>query len=156
MVTNQAYLFLIFVINGIIIGLVFDFFRILRISFKTKDFVTYIEDIIFWIITGIILLYSIFIFNNGQIRLFMFIGVGIGIISYILLVSKYVIKINVFIVNIIKKIILIPLNFIYKIIKKIFFRPISFVIINIGKFSTNIIKKTKKNIVKKEGFFVKK
>lgn len=156
MVTNQAYLFLIFVINGIIIGLVFDFFRILRISFKTKDFVTYIEDIIFWIITGIILLYSIFIFNNGQIRLFMFIGVGIGIISYILLVSKYVIKINVFIVNIIKKIILIPLNFIYKIIKKIFFRPISFVIINIGKFSTNIIKKAKKNIVKKEGFFVKK
>lgn len=156
MVTNQAYLFLIFVINGIIIGLVFDFFRILRISFKTKDFVTYIEDIIFWIITGIILLYAIFIFNNGQIRLFMFIGVGIGIISYILLVSKYVIKINVFIVNIIKKIILIPLNFIYKIIKKIFFRPISFVIINIGKFSTNIIKKAKKNIVKKEGFFVKK
>ncbi len=156
MVTNQAYLFLIFVINGIIIGLVFDFFRILRISFKTKDFVTYIEDIIFWIITGIILLYSIFIFNNGQIRLFMFIGVGIGIISYILLVSKYVIKINVFIVNLIKKIILIPLNFIYKIIKKIFFRPISFVIINIGKFSTNIIKKAKKNIVKKEGFFVKK
>lgn len=156
MVTNQAYLFLIFVINGIIIGLVFDFFRILRISFKTKDFVTYIEDIIFWIITGIILLYSIFIFNNGQIRLFMFIGVGIGIISYILLVSKYVIKINVFIVNLIKKIILIPLNFIYKIIKKIFFRPISFAIINIGKFSTNIIKKAKKNIVKKEGFFVKK
>ena len=152
----MPYLFLIFVINGIIIGLVFDFFRILRISFKTKDFVTYIEDIIFWIITGIILLYSIFIFNNGQIRLFMFIGVGIGIISYILLVSKYVIKINVFIVNIIKKIILIPLNFIYKIIKKIFFRPISFVIINIGKFSTNIIKKAKKNIVKKEGFFVKK
>ena len=61
MITNQAYLFLIFVINGLLIGLLFDFFRILRLSFKTRDFVTYIEDIIFWIITGIIVLYSIFI-----------------------------------------------------------------------------------------------
>lgn len=156
MVTNQAYLFLIFVINGIIIGLVFDFFRILRISFKTKDFITYIEDIIFWIITGIILLYSIFVFNNGQIRLFMFIGVVIGVIAYILLLSKYIIKINVFIINGLKKIILIPFNFLYKIIKKILFRPISFVIINIRKFSTNIIKKTKKSIGKKEGFLIKK
>ena len=70
MITNQAYLFLIFVINGLLIGLLFDFFRILRLSFKTRDFVTYIEDIIFWIITGIIVLYSIFIFNNGEIRFF--------------------------------------------------------------------------------------
>ena len=68
MITNQAYLFLIFVINGLLIGLLFDFFRILRLSFKTRDFVTYIEDIIFWIITGIIVLYSIFIFNNGEIN----------------------------------------------------------------------------------------
>ena len=156
MISNQAYLFLIFVINGIIIGLVFDFFRILRISFKTKDFITYIEDILFWIITGIILLYSIFIFNNGQIRFFMFLGVIIGVISYILLISKYIIKVNVFIINLVKKIFLIPLKFIYKIIKKIFFRPISFIIINIRKFSTNTIKKTKKSIVKKEGFFIKK
>ena len=60
MVINQASLFLIFVINGIIIGLVFDIFRILRKSFKTSDIITTIEDILFWIITGIIILYSIY------------------------------------------------------------------------------------------------
>ena len=42
MVTNQAYLFLIFMVNGIIIGILFDFFRILRKSFKTADLITYI------------------------------------------------------------------------------------------------------------------
>lgn len=152
MVTNQAYLFLIFVINGVIIGLIFDFFRILRISFKTKDFVTYIEDILFWIITGGILLYSIFIFNNGEIRLFMFIGVIIGILLYILLISKYIIKVNVYIINILKKIVGIPIKILYRFIKKVFFRPISFVIINIRKIFT----KRYKNIVKKEGFFAKK
>ena len=64
MVTDQALLFLIFIVNGIIIGLLFDFFRILRRSFKTKDFITYIEDILFWVLTGLLLLYSIFTFNN--------------------------------------------------------------------------------------------
>ena len=67
MVTNQAYLFCIFIINGIIIGVLFDFFRILRKTFKTSDLITYIEDSLFWILTGIIILYSIFVFNNGEI-----------------------------------------------------------------------------------------
>ena len=125
MVTNQANLFLIFVLNGIIIGFIFDFFRILRISFKTKDFVTYIEDFLFWVITGIILLYSIFIFNNGEIRFYMFLGVIIGIVLYILLISKYIIKINVSIIKIIKKIVIVPTKFLCNIIKKIIFRPIS-------------------------------
>ena len=49
MVTNQAYLFFIFTMNGILIGLLFDFFRISRKVFKTNDVMTYIEDVLFWI-----------------------------------------------------------------------------------------------------------
>ena len=146
MVTNQAYLFLIFMVNGIIIGILFDFFRILRKSFKTADLITYIEDILFWILTGIILLYSIFVFNNGEIRLFMFLAVILGTIIYMLIASKYVIKINVTIIKFIKKILLVPINFIAKILRKIFFKPISFVIINIKKISTNLCKNTYNNL----------
>ena len=75
MVTNQIYLFLIFIVNGILIGLLFDFFRISRKVFKTSDKVTYVEDVLFWILTGFIVLYSIFVFNNGELRLFMFLGI---------------------------------------------------------------------------------
>lgn len=148
MIENQAYLFGIFVINGILIGLLFDFFRILRKSFKTNDFITYVEDIVFWILTGIILLYSIFLFNNGEIRLFMFIAVLLGLIIYMLSISTYIIKVNVKIINFFKtiilkiiSIILIPFKYIVKIFRKIFFRPVSFIIINIKKFSTNYLKK---------------
>lgn len=72
---NQAYLFLIFILNGILIGLVFDVFRILRKSFNTPNFVTYLEDVFFWIIAAFIVLYSLFIFNNGQFRAYIFIGI---------------------------------------------------------------------------------
>ena len=105
MVTNQAYLFLIFIINGIIIGVLFDFFRILRKTIKTKDAITYIQDILFWILTGFIVLYSTFTFNNGEIRIFMFIAILIGVVFYMTLISSYVIKVNVTIINFIKNII---------------------------------------------------
>ena len=41
---NQFYLLCIFMISGLIIGILFDLFRILRKSFKTPDIITYIED----------------------------------------------------------------------------------------------------------------
>lgn len=154
MITNQTSLFLIFIINGFIIGLLFDIFRILRKTIKTSDFFTYIEDFIFWILTGSILLYSIFTFNNGEIRLFMFLAALIGVILYIMLISSYFIKVNVTIINFIKKIfikifslLVIPFIKIFNFIKKTFFKPISFMIINIRKNFKNFylnIKKMKK------------
>ena len=85
MVINQANLFLVFTINGILIGLLFDIFRILRKSFRTSDIITYCEDLLFWILTGFLLLYSIFTFSNGEVRLYMFLAVFCSILwmSYI-------------------------------------------------------------------------
>ena len=74
MVTNQINLFLLFILNGLLIGLFFDFFRILRKSFKTNDFITYIEDMIFWIVTGLSILYFIFVFYIAYI-IYIFISI---------------------------------------------------------------------------------
>jgi len=158
MVISQANLFLIFVINGLIIGLLFDVFRILRKSFKTSDLITILQDILFWILTGIIILYSIFVFNNGEIRFFMFIGIFLGAGLYMLLLSKYVIKFSVTIISILKKIIsfilkiiLFPLQWIYKITKKLIKRPILFCFINIKKTIRQISTKILKNKIKNRG-----
>ena len=85
MIMNQMYLFFIFIANGILIGILFDFFRILRKSFKTSDIITYLEDFLFWILTGCSIIYFMFAFNNGEIRLFMFLGIIIGIAVYMLI-----------------------------------------------------------------------
>ena len=106
MVQNQTYLFLVFSLTGVIIGILFDFFRILRKSFKTSDIITYLEDIIFWILTGFIVLYNIWYFNNGEIRLFMILGIIMGAIIYMLTLSNIIIKIFYEIINTLKKIIL--------------------------------------------------
>ena len=152
MVINQANLFLIFTINGIAIGILFDIFRILRKSFKTSDIVTYMQDLLFWILTGFILLYSIFTFSNGEVRFYMFLGVFLGCLIYMILFSKYFININVKIIKIIKKIVSIiftPINLTIKFIKKLIIKPINFITINISKFkikSQNKLKNRKKSI----------
>lgn len=126
---NQAYLFMIFILNGVLIGITFDVFRILRRSFKTPNFITYIEDMLFWIISALIVMYSLFIFNNGQFRGYIFIGLFLGIAIYMLFFSKFIIKISVKIILFIKKFVLAilkilgyPIGIIYKIIKNILIR----------------------------------
>ena len=153
---EQLYSLFVFTISGIIIGIFFDVFRILRKSFKTPDIITYIEDILFWIITGAFLLFVLFTFQNGQIRSYNIIGLIIGVISYIFTISKYFIKFSVTTISFFKKIIYTILKMIsYPL--KIVFKPISFIIINvknITKFDKKIknnIKNSKK-ILRKEGF----
>ena len=155
MVSSQTTIFIIFIFNGIIIGIIFDLFRILRKSFKTSFFITSIQDIIFWLITGIIILYSIFFFNNGIIRGYIFLGIFFGLIFYMLLLSKIFININVIIINFFKKILIkifniiyFPLKIVFKFLKKNIFRPISFIFINIHNFN----KKFLRNKKIKEGF----
>lgn len=160
MAVNQAYLFLIFTLNGVFIGLLFDFFRILRKSFKTINLITYIEDIIFWILTGISIIFCMYKFSGGSLRLFMFLGLCFGIILYMLTMSKIIIKTVVFIITTVKKIIcqiikiiIMPLKFIYNIIDKTFFRPIYLFYIKIKTFSTKKFQKINyklKNIKKFE------
>ena len=145
---NQAYLFFIFVLNGFLIGLLFDVFRILRKTFKTKDFITYIHDILFWILSGILVLYSIFKFNNGELRGFIFLGIIFGAIIYLLVFSKLFITVNVFIINILKKAIyysiILPIKTIYKFLKKTILKPIKFIFINFRKMLSNLKIKAKK------------
>lgn len=161
---EQLTSFIIFTIVGVIISIIFDIFRILRKTFKTPDIVTYIEDIIFWIATGLIILFSIFLFNNGELRLYIFIGIIIGIVLYMLFISIYFIRFNVFIINLIKNIIakilhiiLKPIKYIFFLLKKLLFKPISFVFINFRniliKLNTKFkkVKKSDKKLDKNKG-----
>ena len=135
---------MIFVLNGLILGILFDIFRILRKSFKTPDFITCIEDIVFWLITGFILLYSIFKFNNGELRLYIFFGVILGMLLYMLVFSKIFVKISVKIILTVKKVIYLiivkPIIFIAKLFKNVIIKPITFVFINFRKGFYNLNK----------------
>lgn len=140
-VYHQLINLFIFTVTGIVIGILFDIFRITRKSFKTPDFVTYLEDIIFWILTGFILLFTIFTFNNGEIRIYIFVALLLGLCLYILTLSRYFIKISVTILQFAKKILYTPTHIIINFAKKFIIHPISFCFQKIKKNMTKWVKK---------------
>ena len=145
--SSQIGIFLIYFFAGLVICLLYDMFRAVRKTIKTSDFMTYIEDIIFWICVAIFLIYLIFIFNSGELRFFMFIAICIGGIVYYFVLSKYIMNISVHILgffkSILKKIIniiLIPLKLFLKLNKKVK----CIICINLKNITKNINKKSKK------------
>ena len=95
MIKNQLIIFLIFALSGIIISMIFDFFRAIRKTTKTSNFIIYIEDCLFWIISGIILIFEIAKFSYGELRLYIFVGLIIGSLIYFFFLSKWLLKLFV-------------------------------------------------------------
>ena len=139
MAQDQAYLFLVFSLTGVAIGILFDFFRILRRSIKTLDIITYIEDILFWILTGLLVLYNIWYFNNGEIRIYMFLGIIMGILVYMSTLSSIIIKIFTKILQTIIKVLELP------------FKTINLIFRKIITATTKIFSKISKNFENKKG-----
>ena len=157
---NQVYVFAIFILNGFLIGILFDIFRILRKSFKTPDFITYIEDILFWISSALLLLYSIFKFNNGELRMYIFLGIISGFLVYFLIFSKLFVDISVYTIKLIKKLInmliIVPFRFFVKTINKIIYKPTIFLCVNMTKIFKKMIYFSKKSIFSHQKFKNKK
>lgn len=91
-VSQQTSLFLMSVILGAALGVVYDCFRVFRIVFPpaARTAAVAVQDIIFWLIYG----FSIFCYSTvaarGQIRFFTFFGSLIGFTLYIFTVGSFV------------------------------------------------------------------
>lgn len=136
-IAEQTQVFIIFVIVGIIISFLFDIFRILRKVYKFSNMLIYMQDILFWLLTGIIILQAIFKFNSGDIRIFLFLGIFVGVFNYISLFSIYVIKIGSFILKLINTLIRKLIN--------VFKVPICKILNFMVKYYRNL----RKNVLKK-------
>ncbi|MBP1996165.1 spore cortex biosynthesis protein YabQ [Paenibacillus eucommiae] len=77
--------------SGLALGTLFDVFRVLFGKLRLPRFILPFADIVFWVVaTGLVfwlLLYS----NEGQVRVFVFLGIGIGICCYFALLSHWII-----------------------------------------------------------------
>lgn len=146
MVENQVQTFLIFIAIGTIIGVLFDIFKSIRKNFKTPDIITYVEDFFFWIITGVILIYSIAVFNQGQIRGYIFLGVFLGSLTYSLTISKISVIIFSSVIKFLKVVFVLLIQGLFlpiKFLKK----PIIIFSLNLKKF-LKIFKLNKKQLNK--------
>lgn len=89
---------------GLEMGLLYDFFRIIRRVWKCNFFLTACMDLIFWGFTAYRTFYVMHTYSNGTLRWFAVLGVLVVVSIYILFFSKYVVGIGYFILSHVRKV----------------------------------------------------
>jgi spore cortex biosynthesis protein YabQ len=102
---SQAMFFVWTMALGAVSGAVFDVFRIIRRIVRHSDFLTQIEDLLYWLFVSVLIFYFILHHNSGEVRIYAIIGVFSGMCLYFLTLSRLVVKLSLFVIGIIKKII---------------------------------------------------
>ena len=89
---NQVYVFLSTVYTGMVIGLVYDLNRMIRRISKPGRWIVGALDLLFWLMAAVIVFAVLYFANNGEIRLYNFIGLAMGWSLYLLTISPWVLK----------------------------------------------------------------
>ena len=91
--------FFIFVVTGMIFSLVFDIFRAIRKIKKPKKNIINIQDMIYFIIIGILLIFLIINMQGEVLRLYLILAIILGIILYIIIVKNKIRDVFVILIN---------------------------------------------------------
>ena len=116
-ITEQAIRFVMSCILGIALALLFDLMRIIRYAFHCNHLITVITDGIFSITALIGFVVYVMAACEGDLRLFLLIGLSLGALLYLMTLSKTVLQAGDFIVHCIKVflyILFFPLIWIHK------------------------------------------
>ena len=129
-VSSQALIFITSVEVGIVMGMIFDLIRVIRKIIKHPNFFVQIEDLLYWIVCGLIGFYMLYVSNYADIRAFIFIGIILGAVLYFATFSIVFMKAATAVINYIKALVrrlwqlfLIPIRWFVKTLK----RPIRYV-----------------------------
>ncbi len=88
LIFDEAHLFALCVLLGAFLAFVYDAIRILRCMFKHADWLVDIEDLLYWIYTAWTVFETLFRYNEGILRGYVFVGMFVGVIGYLLTVSN--------------------------------------------------------------------
>ena len=93
--TEETTIFLVFVAVGMLFSFIFDFFRALRKVKKLKNRTIYIQDIIYFLIIGTILLVVTINYMNTELRVYLILATILGVVIYISTVGNFVMNLIV-------------------------------------------------------------
>lgn len=163
LIATQLSDFVGFFLIGVLIAIIFDFFRTYRQLKKTSVITVIIQDIIYFFIATSIIIIGVVNILDSNMRLYIFIAIILGCITHFIFLSKHIINLYKIIFRTSKAIlefIFLPLNLILYIIVKIciFIQKITkkcckkfFYVITFVKKLLEKINIRRKNKITKEG-----
>lgn len=117
-ILKEADVLLASFLTGMTLLFVYDLLRIMRRLISHKSWVTGAEDLLFWALSAVALFAMLYRENSGYIRGFAIGGVCLGMFIYNLLLSAWVVKASVFLLEKILFLVSRPLVWTARLFKK--------------------------------------
>jgi spore cortex biosynthesis protein YabQ len=83
-ISGQAVTLFSMVFCGFLMGFLYDTYRIFERMYKMKKWLIWICDLLFWISATFLVFGTLLRVNEGIVRIYIFLGLGIGTIIYLL------------------------------------------------------------------------
>lgn len=90
---------------GVLLGMLYDVFRILRLAFPHGKVVVFIEDIVYFFLITLLSFSFILLWADGRLRGFFLLGEGVGAILYFVTLSLLLMKMANAIIRVVKGIV---------------------------------------------------
>lgn len=155
---SQEYMLAVSIMGGMLLGFIWDIYRLIRHYVKLNNMGTAIGDIVYWILSIYIGVLLIFDLSYGNIRFFILMGFLVGALLYFYGISRYILKVFIFVVDSILKIIKNIIDMLIKPVKFILNLTIKYlnIVLNPVKIKYEKAKKTAKKRYKFLKFKLKK
>ncbi|NEZ47687.1 spore cortex biosynthesis protein YabQ [Clostridium niameyense] len=121
-ISKQVGLLIFSFISGILTGVFFDVYRVIRGSQNVNFIVKVIEDILFWCLAGILVFLFLLYNNYAFIGAYVYLWIAIGIYVYLIYISKHIINIIKNIIKYTSKFFRVTINIIIYPIKSILYK----------------------------------
>lgn len=91
-ITTELHFFIVSILWGALVLLAYDQLRILRRIIRHNSFFVAVQDLVFWVVGSVFIFAMIYVKNNGTIRGFSIMGMGIGMLIYHYILSDWIVK----------------------------------------------------------------
>lgn len=78
------------VVLGAILGIIYDIFRTIRLFIDPKNLGMFIQDVIYFLLSGLITFLFVLIFNFGESRFYILAGEAVGWCAYHISVGDWI------------------------------------------------------------------
>ncbi|MFC0216117.1 spore cortex biosynthesis protein YabQ [Paenibacillus chartarius] len=107
-------------VSGLALGVLFDGFRVLAGQLRVPRWTQPVTDLLYWSLATILVFRILYWSNHGQVRLFVFIGLLIGVVIYFTSLSKAVISVMHYLIRTVKAL----FRFLVKTVETVVVKPI--------------------------------
>ncbi|MDQ1910937.1 spore cortex biosynthesis protein YabQ [Paenibacillus sp. GD4] len=85
--------------GGLVLGTLYDLYRVLAGQLKVPLWLKAPLDLLYWMIGTVVVFYLLYESNQGEVRPFVFLAIGIGICFYFGLLSRIIIRIFLWLIR---------------------------------------------------------